>query len=217
MTRIPASGAMTWNDIQNSFGGSNPIFINEYYNSGSLVSPSDLNTDIPTSGQIEAADFRGADGFSGTTCTFAIGTSGGKLVQNGYASSGIGGLSAFGSNLGTAFTTGSGVKLNFFKLTTFGGNLEISSTTSVISNATITKANLEGKLMTFTGKITTTKNIPAPTNGDAGTNSIAPTSFGGQGFSVTPPEAINYGFIGQGNGQSSIDFGTSGTQNISIA
>ena len=29
MSRIPTSGVMTWTDVQNSFGGSNPIGINE--------------------------------------------------------------------------------------------------------------------------------------------------------------------------------------------
>ena len=34
---LPASGALTLNDIQTEFGGSNPIGINEYYAGGGLV------------------------------------------------------------------------------------------------------------------------------------------------------------------------------------
>jgi len=217
MSRVPASGVMTWNDIQNSFGGSNPIFINEYYNSGPLVSPSNINANIPTSGQIEATDFRGADGFSGTTCTFSIGTTGGKLVQNGYSESMIG-IAAIGSNLGTAFTSGSGVKLNMFRISTFGGNAIVISTSSVVSNATITLSNMEGKVITFSGALNTTRTIPAPTNGDAGQPSECPTNYGGSGTTgVNPPQAISYGLIGSGNNEAAINFPTSGTQNISIA
>ena len=90
MTRIPASGAMRWLDIQNSFGGSNPIGINEYYRNSTYVPGSDLNSDIPTSGQIEATDFRGADGFNGTSGSISAGTSGGKVPSVGYIAGQIG-------------------------------------------------------------------------------------------------------------------------------
>ena len=52
---LPNSGSISLADIQNEFGGSNPIGINEYYRNGSYVTPN--NTNIPTSGQIDFNDF----------------------------------------------------------------------------------------------------------------------------------------------------------------
>ena len=144
MSRIPASGAMTWNDIQNSFGGSNPIAINEYYMSGSFVTPSDLNTNIPTSGQIEATDFRGADGFSGTTGSFTAGSSGGKLPEVGWDDN-----RGLGSNLGTAMTTGQGIKCNFAKLYTGIGFVLYASLTT--SPCTVNTTNLQARLISASG------------------------------------------------------------------
>ena len=111
MSRIPASGAMRWLDIQNSFGGSNPIGINEYYRTSTYVPNSDINSNIPTSGQIEATDFRGADGFSGTSGSITAGTSGGKTPSNGYLAG------SYGSNLGTAVTSGSAGTVSYTHLT----------------------------------------------------------------------------------------------------
>lgn len=52
---LQASGAISLNDIQTEFGGSNPIGINEYYRDGSYVGSN--NTSVPTSGAIDFADF----------------------------------------------------------------------------------------------------------------------------------------------------------------
>ena len=141
MSRIPATGVMTWNDIQNSFGGSNPIYINEYYSGGSFVTGSNLNSDIPTSGQIEAADFRGADGFSGTTGTATCAATGGKLSSIVFDSG-----TGTGSNLGMAFTTGSGVKVNIPYINGLAGIMNVASTTD--SPATANTTNLNGKTLT---------------------------------------------------------------------
>ena len=51
----PGPAQISLLDIQNEFGGSNPISINEYYRNGGLV-PSN-NTDVPTSGTISFANF----------------------------------------------------------------------------------------------------------------------------------------------------------------
>ena len=144
MSRVPASGVMTWNDIQNSFGGSNPITITEYYNNTSFFSPSDLNANIPTSGQIEAADFRGADGFNGTTGSFTAGATGGKASENGWDDN-----RSLGSNLGTAMTTGQGIKCNFFKMYTGIGFVVYS--TLITSPCTATTTNLQARLISATG------------------------------------------------------------------
>jgi hypothetical protein len=124
MSRIPTSGVLTWNDIQNSFGGSNPIGINEYYTGSSLAPFSPLNLNIPTSGQIEAADFRGSDGFSGTTGTFSCGNSGGKLPSGGFD------YPSYGSDLGMAFTTGGGVKTTIHAVSGLGGIVGLSCCTA---------------------------------------------------------------------------------------
>lgn len=63
ITQNPPIG---FNDIQNEFGGTNPVGINEYYAGGSLVPagtkgyPGGVEVAIPTSGQIAAANFFGA-------------------------------------------------------------------------------------------------------------------------------------------------------------
>lgn len=44
-------------DIQNEFGGSNPINISEYYRGGTYVPDTTTNSDIPTSGTIKLSDF----------------------------------------------------------------------------------------------------------------------------------------------------------------
>ena len=72
---LPNSGSISLADIQNEFGGSNPIGINEYYRNGSYVTPN--NTNIPTSGQIDFNDFYGAE-----TATFISG-SGGSVTTSG--------------------------------------------------------------------------------------------------------------------------------------
>ena len=49
------SGTISLLDIQNEFGGANPIAINEYYRNGGYVTSN--NTNVPTGGQISFSDF----------------------------------------------------------------------------------------------------------------------------------------------------------------
>jgi hypothetical protein len=56
---LPSSGTLTLNDIQNEFGGSNPIGLSEYYRGGTYVPNSPLTTTIPTSGTIAVSNFYG--------------------------------------------------------------------------------------------------------------------------------------------------------------
>lgn len=170
MSRIPASGAMTWNDIQNSFGGSNPVAITEYYTGGSFVTPSDLNANIPTSGQIEATDFRGADGFSGTTGSFTAGSTGGKSPEFGWDDN-----RSIGSNLGTAMSTGQGIKCNFAKMYTGLGLLVYGSLTT--SPCTVTTTNLQARLISGSGANTWSAQQAGP--GTAANTVDATSSFGG--------------------------------------
>tara|TARA_B100000427_G_scaffold313325_1_gene305580 strand:+ start:171 stop:743 length:573 start_codon:yes stop_codon:yes gene_type:complete len=55
---LPTSGAISLENIQTEFGGSNPIGMNEYYRDGAYVPSS--NTNVPTSGTISLEDFYGA-------------------------------------------------------------------------------------------------------------------------------------------------------------
>ena len=196
MSRIPTSGVMTWTDVQNSFGGSNPIGINEYYRNASLVSSSALNSNIPTSGQIEAADFRGADGFSGTTGTFSCGTSGGKVVSNGFVAG------SYGSDLGMAFTAGNGVKITCYALAGISNLVFMKSAT--ISPNTITNAissNIQGRTMTLSGAISYSG---VDTNAGTADNAV-PASYGGGSAGV------QVGFY------DAITLPTSGTVNVSYS
>lgn len=60
---LQSSGAISLNDIQNEFGGSNPIGINEYYG----VAPG-----IPASGQIAIGDFYGASAITPASSPFTL-------------------------------------------------------------------------------------------------------------------------------------------------
>jgi hypothetical protein len=58
---LPTSGALSLNDIQNEFGGVNPISISEYYAGAGLVpsGTSGINGAVPSSGQISFSIFYG--------------------------------------------------------------------------------------------------------------------------------------------------------------
>lgn len=118
---IPASGAVSLLDLQNEFGGANPISINEYYRGGALVPNTSNNTGIPTSGTISLDDFHGSSALQGTLSpgnAFGSTTVGGACTTNTVVASGShnsGTLSyvyAFVS--GDAFTrNGSGASASF--------------------------------------------------------------------------------------------------------
>ena len=54
---LQSSGAISLNDIQTEFGGTNPISMSEYYRGGAYVT--DNNTGVPTSGAININGFYG--------------------------------------------------------------------------------------------------------------------------------------------------------------
>jgi hypothetical protein len=58
---LPTSGALSLNDIQTEFGGTNPISLNEYYAGGAFVpaGTSGTNGAVPTSGTISILNFYG--------------------------------------------------------------------------------------------------------------------------------------------------------------
>ena len=55
---LQSSGAISLNDIQTEFGGSNPISLSEYYLNGAYTTSN--NTSVPTSGAISIDNFYGA-------------------------------------------------------------------------------------------------------------------------------------------------------------
>jgi hypothetical protein len=87
-TTLP-SGQISFNDIQNAYGGSNPISLNEYYRGGSYVD--NLGADspnIPTSGAISANNFRGTTAWSLAYAQLGDTTSG--LIYGSHYNSGGG-------------------------------------------------------------------------------------------------------------------------------
>lgn len=63
------SSNISLNQIQQEFGGANPIKIDEYYRNGGRVEAISYNLGIPTSGEISLGDFAGARGTTTTTTT----------------------------------------------------------------------------------------------------------------------------------------------------
>jgi len=63
---LPASGPLTFSDIQTEFGGTNPIALNEYYAGGGLVPAGTTGTygAVPSSGQISVQNFYGTTAFT---------------------------------------------------------------------------------------------------------------------------------------------------------
>jgi hypothetical protein len=63
---IPASGPVTFTDIQTEFGGTNPIALNEYYAGGGLVPAGTTGTygAVPSSGQISVQNFYGTTAYT---------------------------------------------------------------------------------------------------------------------------------------------------------
>ena len=45
---LPSTGPLSFSDIQTEFGGSNPIYLSEYYG---------VDDDVPTEGTIRVSDF----------------------------------------------------------------------------------------------------------------------------------------------------------------
>ena len=98
---IPASGPVTFTDIQTEFGGTNPIALNEYYAGGGLVPAGTTGTygAVPSSGQISVQNFYGTTAYTPiyveevfSTWLFNTSTPSDVTVTNGINLSGNGGL-----------------------------------------------------------------------------------------------------------------------------
>jgi len=98
---IPASGPVTFTDIQTEFGGTNPIALNEYYAGGGLVPAATSGTygPVPSSGALTVQNFYGTSAlipvypqnvFAVTAYTGVTGSN--VTINNGINLSGNGGL-----------------------------------------------------------------------------------------------------------------------------
>ena len=63
---LPTSGALTLDNIQTEFGGTNPIGLNEYYAGGGLVPAGTSGTygAVPSSGALSVQNFYGTTAFT---------------------------------------------------------------------------------------------------------------------------------------------------------
>ena len=57
---LPASGAISFDNLQTEFGNTNPIPISDYYRGANLVPNISVNNSVPTSGQISLSNFYNA-------------------------------------------------------------------------------------------------------------------------------------------------------------
>jgi hypothetical protein len=108
---IRSSGRIGLNDIQNEFGGVEPIYISEYYRGGEYTTAN--NTNIPTSGQISGGSFYGASKYApGYRIFYSSGsitlpsTSGNTLYY--YVIAGGGGGGGGSSRIGYGYGAGGG-------------------------------------------------------------------------------------------------------------
>lgn len=107
---LPSSGALSLNDVRGEFGGpTSNVAVNSYYRNGSFVYNVTKNVGVPTSGQIDFADWYGTEG-AGPYAKGTAGTAstGGKLavVYSGVDTVGQF-TSTFGSWADASITVGS--------------------------------------------------------------------------------------------------------------
>ena len=108
---LPASGTLTFSQIQTEHGGSNPIGLNEYYRQGSIVPLNQSTGSVPTSGALAVSDFYSTEGFGNDFFAFTQGSSGGKLPSQGVLVQKTGSnVTAYGTWNETSFTYSSNVK-----------------------------------------------------------------------------------------------------------
>ena len=103
---IQSSGAISLSDLQDEFGGSNPISLSEYYQNASPDLVTSNNTGVPNTGSaIDLSDFYGT--VLAKTVTYEIIGGGGEGAggYTGYGAGAAGGSSSLSSSSGTSFTT----------------------------------------------------------------------------------------------------------------
>ena len=96
---LQTSGPISLNDIQNEYGGTNPISISEYYGA-------DEAGTLPNSGTISLSDFYGTKSYTEITATILLVAGGGAGGRGGDWASGGGGSGGEVLEIDYTFTTG---------------------------------------------------------------------------------------------------------------
>jgi len=105
---IPTSGAFSFADLRNEFGGGNPVYISNFYRNGPLVPNVGANGNVPTGGIYYLSTLRGAT--KSTPLTASAPPINARNLPNGSASrsSTVSASGGTGSYSLTAATVGSG-------------------------------------------------------------------------------------------------------------
>jgi len=97
----PSAGAISILDISDTFGGSTPDNLSEYYRGGSYVADESWNNAVPTSGEVSLDDYYNLGPAYVDSATFTSGDNGaggyGWSVPGGYGTSGVG-MNSFGNS-----------------------------------------------------------------------------------------------------------------------
>lgn len=125
---LQSSGAISLNDVQTEFGGSNPIAISEYYGADSGV---------PSSGAISLNDFYGAsavlvDETSGTRMNLCLLNSSSQRPSVGAAAINI----ISGSQIGMSYVSEGGNYTYDFSITQYNQTTRLSGAYTVTANIT---------------------------------------------------------------------------------
>jgi hypothetical protein len=107
---LPASGPLTFSDIQTEFGGTNPIALGEYYAGGGLVPAGTSGTygAVPSSGALSVQNFYGTTAFTPVyieevfSTYLYTGTGSAQTITNGIDLSTKGGLTWIKDRFSTA-------------------------------------------------------------------------------------------------------------------
>lgn len=106
---LQSSGAISLNDIQTTFGGTDPISLSEYNRGGGLVANHGINLNIPTTDlNLQVSDFYGAGKNYKTTITSGTAFPSDTITDTGFRSYAVGSNGAIGSvtgNLQIGFST----------------------------------------------------------------------------------------------------------------
>jgi hypothetical protein len=142
---IPTTGQVTLLQIQQEFGGTTPININEYYRGGTLVPSNSTTLSVPTSGTISIDNFHGASA-TGTSSSVVATVTPSSLYKTGT-----------GTLTTTAATaTGTGGTVTGYSWTRVSGDATITINSPTSSSTTFSGSVVGGAIKSATFKCTIT-------------------------------------------------------------
>ena len=173
---VPSSGALDLKDLQDEFGGSNPISISEYYRGGSLVPTN--NTDVPTSGTIALSDFYGAVNEIGVTASAAASANLKTLFDNASAGS-------WASAVPKKYTINNGTTMGILTApASMGGTLAINNSGNIRGEGGNSSGEAGGTAMTVQSTGITINMLSGSTlSGGAGAGGVG--GAGGNGYYIS--------------------------------